>query len=120
MLGEAIRLYRCKHRLTQRDFANKVLLNQTDISDLETDRPETIALYQTDVRFSELRSFLEKASESDPIQLYRGSSVPLIETEKEWIAVVPFSRVEECYRLFAGLDVAIVVQDFQEAQYARS
>ena len=120
MLGEAIRLYRCKHRLTQRDFANKVLLNQTDISDLETGRPETIALYQTDIRFSELRSFIKKASESDPIQLYRGSSVPLMDAGKEWIAVVPPSMVEECHQLFAGLDIAIVIQDFQEAQYARS
>jgi len=117
MIGLAIRSYRFRHRLSQQDLAKATLLNQKIISRLELGQPDAIDRYNSQSeRFSLLRSLIEKASESDPIQLYRGSSVPLVQTEKEWIAVVPPSMVQECYRLFAGLDIAIVVQDFQEVQ----
>ena len=113
MIGRAIRSYRFRHKLSQQELATATLLNQKIISRLELGQPDAIDRYNSQSeRFSLLRSLIEKASESDPIQLYKGSSVPLIETEKEWIAVVPPSRVEECYRLFAGLDIAIVVQDY--------
>ena len=121
MIGLAIRSYRFRNRLSQQDLAKATLLNQKIISRLELGQPDAIDRYNSQSeRFSLLRSLIEESVASDPIQLYRGSSVPLIQSGKEWIAVVPPSMMEECHRLFAGLDIAIVVQDFQEAQYARS
>jgi len=121
MIGQAIRSYRFRNKLSQQDLAKATLLNQKIISRLELGQPDAIDRYNSQSeRFSLLRSLIEKASESDPIQLYRGSIVPLGQTGNDWTAVVPPSMVEECYRLFAGLDIAIVVQDFQEVQSVES
>lgn len=115
MLGKAIRLYRCKHELSQQQLAKQVLLNQRDISDLETEKPDAIKRFEVESRFSELRDLMRRVSQEEPITLFRRSCFPStstqIPTQSEWIAIVPSSQSEDCGRLFEGRDVAIVVQN---------
>lgn len=122
MLGEAIRLYRCRHRLSQKEFASQVLLNQRDISDLELEKADAIERFnrQPD-RFSVLRSLLNKVdAEDDSIRIHRRSEFPEVSASNEWVAFVPESLKGDCSRLFFGLDIAIVVQDSKEVQSARA
>ncbi len=117
MLGTAIRIYRCRHGLSQGQLAEKVLLNQRDISDLELGKVEVIARFNAKhERFQELQSLMEKSAEVEPIEIFHYLTVPdrfNIETDHgaEWIAVTPESRLLECRALFADrADVAIVTK----------
>ena len=111
MLGQTIRLYRCRYGLSQKDFASQVLLNQRDISELELEKPDAIDRFhrQTD-RFSKLKSLLAQIPKDEPIKLFRRSEYPQFAAVTEWVAVVPLSLQSDCDRLFTGLDIAVIVQ----------
>lgn len=112
MIGELIRLYRCKKRLSQKKLAAQVFLNQSDISDLELGKADAIDRFNSQCdRFSALKSLLEQDASAGPIRLFHRSGVPNIQTQSEWIAFVPQSRAGDCDRLFDGRDVSIVVQN---------
>ncbi len=108
MIGQSIRLYRARLQLTQEELAGVTLLNQKLISDLESNKPYAIKQMEADPdRFCRLRELIGR----EPITVFKSADFPELACEdKRWVAFVPDDLKSECTRLFAGEDVAIVIQ----------
>ena len=112
MLGDAIRLYRCTNRLSQQELAKQVLLNQRDISALELGQQGAIDRFHGQDRFSILRNLINQPPKDAPIQVFKRSEFnqAVVGGTHEWILFAHPSRKDDCDRIVARLDAAIVFQ----------